>query len=223
MTIPNTDPGATTSGPKAESFVDWFHVNARWVTVGALAVVIAGAVAWYIPTQRTTRNVNADKALLSAKQSLASGNAQLAESDLKKVADRFAGAPAGTEAGILLAQIRYDKGEYQPAIADLQKLADKLGSDPAGASVQALIGDGYAQQNKPAEAAAAYEKAAGLTSMPNEQALYLVKAGHSYTDAGKQAEARKIWEGLAAHEENAAVAAEARVRLGELMAAAPKS
>jgi predicted negative regulator of RcsB-dependent stress response len=223
MTIPNTDTGATTSGPKAESFVDWFHVNSRWVTVGALVVVIGAAIAWYVPTQRATRNVNADKALLSAKQSLASGNAQLAESDLKKVADRFAGSPAGTEAGVLLAQIRYDKGEYQPAIADLQTLADKLGSDPGGASVQALIGDGYAQQSKPAEAAAAYEKAAGLTSLPNEKALYLAKAGRAFTDAGKQAEARKIWEGLAAHEENPGLAAEARVRLGELMASAPKS
>ncbi len=223
MTIPNTDSGVTMKEPKAESFMDWFHVNSRLVTIGALAVILAGGVAWYVPTYRAQKNANADKALMAAKQSAASGNLALAESDLKKVTERYAGMPAGTDAGMLLAQIKLDRQDYKGAQADLQALAEKVGGGPTGPAIQALIGDAIAQQNKPADAAAAYERAAGMTSMVNEKAMYLAKAGRSYLDAGKQPEARKIWETLAAQTENQGLAAEARVRLGEMTASVQKS
>ena len=41
--------------------------------------------------------------------------------------------------------------------------------------------------------------------------------------AGKKPEARRIWEGLAANQESPALAAEARVRLGELVASPARS
>jgi hypothetical protein len=59
--------------------------------------------------------------------------------------------------------------------------------------------------------------------MPNEKAFLMAKAGHAYMNANKNAEARKIWEALAAQQDNQAVATEARVRLGELSALAAQS
>jgi predicted negative regulator of RcsB-dependent stress response len=204
--------------PKAESFLDWFHVNSRLVSVGAVAVLLAGAVAWYIPRARMQKNENADKQLMAAKQSVNAGNLQLAESDLKKVADRYAGTPAGTEAGLLLGQIRLEKGDAAGAVTALQDLASKVGSDASAATVQGLLGDALAQANKTAEAAAAYEKGAELTSMPNERAMLLTKAGHAYQAAGKLPEAKKVWQALANQQDNQGLAGEARVRLGEIAA-----
>src|SRR3954468_21311712 len=123
MTTPTnqTDTGAFTAPqPKATSFVDWFHVNSRWVGVGAAAVAVAALVAWYVPHQKALASENADKMLLAAKQSLTSGNPQLAESDLKKVADKYAGTPSGMEAGLLVAQIHLTRNDAPGAVTFLQ-------------------------------------------------------------------------------------------------------
>jgi predicted negative regulator of RcsB-dependent stress response len=203
--------------PKVEGFMDWFHVNQRWVGVGAVVVLVAILGGWYVTRSKTLKNENADKQLLLAKQSVASGNTPLAESDLQKVADRFNGTPAGAEAGLMLGQIKLDKADYQGAATYLQQLADKL-DGPNAAAARGLLGDALSQLGKPAEAAAAYERAASETTMPNEKVLLLAKAGHAYLTAGKSPEARKIWEALAVQQDNQAVATEAHVRLGEMSA-----
>ena len=225
MTTPDTGAITPTRQPKAESFLDWFHINSKLVTVGAVVVLAAVGGSWYYQTAKTRKLVNADKQLLQAKQSLAPGNANLplAESDLKKVADRYAGTPAGTEAGMLLAQLKLEKGDNQGALTYLQEFAGKVKSGPTAASVRSLLGDAYAQMDKPAEAAAEYERAASLTEMPNEKAFLLSKAGHAFMTAGKNPEARRIWEGLAANQDSPGLATEARVRLGELAASAARS
>ena len=225
MTTPDTGSPTPARQPKAESFLDWFHINSRLVTVGAVVVLAAVGGAWYYQTAKTQKLQNADRQLLLAKQSLAPGNANLplAESDLRKVSDRYAGTPAGTEAGMLLAQLKLDKGDYQGAVTFLQELTGKVSTGPNAAAVRSLLGDAYAQLNKPAEAAAEYERAAGLTQMPNEKAFLLSKAGHAYMAADKRPEARRIWEGLATNQDSPGLAAEARVRLGELVASPARS
>jgi predicted negative regulator of RcsB-dependent stress response len=225
MTTPETGAPAPARQPKAESFLDWFHINSRLVTIGAIVVLAAVGGAWYYQTAKTRKLENADKQLLLAKQSLQPGNPNLplAESDLGKVADRYAGTPAGAEAGLLLGQLKLEKGDNQGAVTYLKGLADKLSTGPNASAIRGLLGDAYAQLEKPAEAAAEYERAAGLTAMPNEKAYLLSKAGHAYMVAGKNPEARRIWEGLAANQDSPALAAEARVRLGELVASPARS
>jgi Flp pilus assembly protein TadD len=123
---------------------------------------------------------------------------------------------------MLLAQLKLQKGDNQGAITVLQDLSGKLSTGPNAAAVRGLLGDAYSQSGKPAEAAAEYERAAGVTQMPNEKAYLLSKAGHSYMTAGKQPEARRIWESLATNQDSPGLAAEARVRLGELVASPAK-
>jgi len=207
----------TRDQPKVESFMDWFHVNSRWVGIGAVVVLAALAGTWYTMRAKSIKLENADRQLLIAKQSVASGNVPLAESDLQKVADRYAGTTAGAEAGLMLGQLRLEQGKYQEAADYLKGLVTRL-DGPNAASARSLLGDAYSQLGKTAEAAAEYEAAAGATNLPNEKAFYLSKAGNSYMAANKNAEARKIFEALAKQEDNAAIAAEARVRLGALTA-----
>ena len=225
MTTPDTGAPSPVRQPKAESFLDWFHINSRLVGIGAVVVLAAGAGAWYYQTAKTRKLQNADKQLLLAKQSLAPGNANLplAESDLRKVADRYEDTPAGTEAGMLFAQLKLEKGDNQGAATYLQTLAGKVSAGPNAASVRSLLGDAYAQLGKTAEAAAEYERAAALTEMPNERGFLLAKAGHAYMAAGKHPEARRIWEGLSTIQDSPGLASEARVRLGELVASPARS
>ena len=222
MTSPNTNAASASSEPKAESFLDWFHVNSRLVYVGAFVVAAAVGGAWYVSRAKAMKNANADRQLLTAKQSIASGNAQLAEADLRKVADRYEGTSSGTEAALLLGRLKLEKGDAQGAATYLRSVADGMKSGPSAAPARDLLGDAYAQLQRPADAAAEYERAAGLTTMPNEKAYLLTKAGHAYMAAGKTPEARRIWEGLAQQSDNPGVSSEARVRLGELSAAAAK-
>jgi predicted negative regulator of RcsB-dependent stress response len=216
MTHPLTDRN-NRDQPKVESFMDWFHVNSRWVGIGAVIALAAVAVTWYVMRSNAIKLENADRQLLVAKQSMASGNAPLAESDLQKVADRYSGTTAGAEAGLLLGQLRMEKGDYKGAADFLKGFSAKL-DGPNAAAAKGLLGDAYSQLQKPAEAAAEYEAAAATTTMVSEKAFYLARAGNAYAAANKNAEARKIWEALAKQDDNPAAAAEARVRLGALTA-----
>lgn len=199
--------------------MDWFHVNSRWVALGAAVVAIAGVVAWYVPHQRSLASQNADRMLLDAKRSLGSGNAPLAESDLKKVVERYGDTPSGIEAGMLVGQMHLERGDAAGAVTWLQTLASKAGTGSNAAAVRGLLGDALEQSGKTAEAAAEYEKAAGATKMPNERTVLQSKAGYAYMAAGKAAEARRVFGLLATQQESGAMAAEARVRLGELSVA----
>jgi predicted negative regulator of RcsB-dependent stress response len=225
MTTPDTGAPAPQRQPKAESFLDWFHINSRMISIASVAVLAALGGAWYYTTAKTRKLENADKQLLLAKQSLAPGNPnpQLAEADLKNVAARYSGTPAGAEAGLIYAQLQLEKGNNQGAVTYLQSLANDVKSGPNAAAIRSLLGDAQAQLGKPAEAAAEYERAAGLTEMPNEKAFLMSKAGHAFMAAEKHQDARRIWESLAANQESPGLAAEARVRLGELVASPARS
>src|SRR5258708_25154781 len=107
MTSPIKEPAAQ---PRAESFVDWFHINSRMVTAGA--VVVAAAAFGYWIVQRTAYNetISAARQLLVAKQSLNSGNEALAAADLKKGAAKYPSKPAGGRAGARFRQRPLGKG-----------------------------------------------------------------------------------------------------------------
>src|SRR4051812_476977 len=220
MTTPMID--APVAQPKAESFLDWFRINSRMVTIAAVVVAAAVFGFWFYNRSAVLKAENADRKLLAAKQSLGSGNLPLAQSDLKKVADQYPSTSAGAEAGMLLAQVKLEQGDYQGAVTTLKELTAKNSSGPYATPLRTLLGDAYSQLGKYAEAADEYSRAALATMAPNERALLLAKIGRAQTAAGNVAKAREAWESLANQTDNAGLAAEARVRLGELLATSAK-
>lgn len=222
MTHPISETGTAASQPKAESFLDWFQINSRLITIGAIVVAVVAFGVWFVQRKSLNETVSADRQLVVAKQSLQSGNLPLAEADLKKVADRYPDKAAGAEAGLLLAQVKIERADYTGAVTALRDLTTKVSSGPNAASVRGLLGDALAQLDKPADAAVEYEKAAAATTMPNEKSYWQSKAARSYLFAGKTVEARKLLEVLAAKTDNEAVSTEAHVRLGELAMAGKK-
>ena len=218
MTHPISDGDQTAAQPKAESFVDWFHINSRMISIGAIVVVGIAFGVWFVQRTALNETISANKQLLTAKQSLNSGNAPLAEADLRKVVGKYADKPAGTEAGLLLAQLKLDKGDYQGAVTDLKSLSGKVPGGPSAAAIRGLLGDAIEQLGKPADAAAEYETAAALAAGPNEKGFWMGKAGRAFLESGKTGEGRRIFEDLAAQHDNEASATEARIRLGEITA-----
>src|SRR3954470_13971325 len=205
---------AAVASDRGRDFMDWFQINSRYIGIGAAVVVVAAAGYWFYLRSQQIKTVNAERSLMQAEQSLQSGNAALATSDLQRVVTRYKGTSAGTEAAMLLAQTDYNAGKYQDGVKVLEEVSGKAGGSEA--SLQSLIGDGYSQLNKAVDAAKAYERAAQSAEYDTERAYYRSKAARSYTTAGNVAEAKRLWTQLAAEPKAQSVAAEARVRLAEL-------
>jgi predicted negative regulator of RcsB-dependent stress response len=171
---------------------------------------------WFFQRSRALRQQNAEKAYFQARQAAVAGNLPLAVSDLKKVVTRYQGTRAGTQAVLFLAQALYDQKKHKEGIAELEKA---LGDAPDDfiPSIHVMIAAGHEELKDFAAAAAAYKAASAATRFPAEKAQYLAAAGRAYMAGGKPAEAKAIWTELAA-DETGPMAAEARVRLGELSA-----
>ena len=215
MTSPKTKLSAE---DRAQTFIDWTRLNSKALTIGFLIVVIAAAALWFNQQQQRLRSAAAQKALLQARQSMFAGNVQLAQSDLQKVFSGYGKTSAGIEAAMLLSQIDYDQGKFQDGITRLQKIAGSSAVGSNESAVLSLEGEGYSQMGKGAEAAKAYERAAQATSFETEKSFQLSKAARAYQAAGDTAKARAAWTALLNDPKAQAVAAEARVRIGELTA-----
>lgn len=222
MTTPDLkgQDAATVKGDRADSaqsIIDWFQINSRYLTIGAVMVVVAAAGYWFWMRSNELKTANAEKMLVNARQSLASGNAQLGQSDLAKVVSRYGNTRPGIEAAMLLATSDYDQKKYPDGIKVLEGVVDNRAASPTRASIYALIGDGYAQEKKLAEAAKSYEKAADATDYAAEKAYNDAKAARTYTQAGDSANARRVW-GSLVDSKSGGVASEAKIRLAELTA-----
>ena len=201
--------------PRTESITDWLHVNSRLVgiAVGVVAVVALGG--WLYTRAQAGKELRAEQTLRRAEQSVAAGNAPLAQSDLEKLASGYRGTAGASQGAMLLAQLHMEKGEYQKAIDVLEKNA--AGRKDFEAPVEGMIANAYSQLNKPADAAAHYRKAAEATRFEAERDAYLADAARHLTAANDTASARQIWQTIAANARSE-FAPEARLRLGELTA-----
>jgi predicted negative regulator of RcsB-dependent stress response len=202
--------------------MDWIRANMRWVGIGAAVVVVAGGGWWVYTQSKLRKEQNAAQALFLAKQSVQAGNLVLAQSDLSKLVSRYSGTSAGSEGAMLLAQIDYDQNKYQEGITVLENAA-KGAPAPMEVQLRGLIGDGYLSLKNAPSAAKEYERAAEMTTFVLEKASQRAKAARAYAVAGDTAKARQIWTDLAADEKNPSIAAEAKVRLGELTAKIAKA
>lgn len=204
----------------AQTFIDWFRINTRWLTIGAGVVVVAAAGYWFYTRSAQIKRDRSARDLMAARQSIATGNAPLAQSDLQKLLTRYEGTPASVEAAMLLAELSYERGEYQKGIDALQKIDGDAGGANAASRVQGLIGDGQMQLGKVDDALASYQKAADVARTDGEKAVSLAKKARALMAVNKLEDAKKIWSELSSAAWATTVQAEAKVRLGEINALA---
>jgi tetratricopeptide (TPR) repeat protein len=211
---------ATTARPqlddRADSFFLWVQGHARQVAIAGIVVVAMGLGVWLWRQSQVARERNASIDLLSASQTIQSGNVALAQSDLEKLVARYAGTNAAAQAAFELATIYYGQGQYDRGIALLEKLAESSDDGLVKAMAENGIAAGYEGAGKFADAAIHYRRAADLTRLADERDVYLANAARAYQAAGNKAEAVALWRRLV--DSGGTQAPEARVRLGELTA-----
>ena len=215
MTTPNTT-SKTRYAASDESFSDWILLHKRAVTWGIVAVAALVAIFWFVQRQRTIKAQRAESAYFQARRSAAAGNMPLAVSDLQKVAARYEGTLAGTQASLSLAQALYEQKKFKDGVEALKK-AESSAPDDLKASVHVLEADGYEEMKNFGAAAEQYKLAVQATRFPAEKTQYEAAAARAYMAAGKLPEAKAIWTELA-KDETGPEAAEAKVRLGEVTA-----
>lgn len=203
-----------------ESLVDWLQANSRVVlsVLGGAAVIAAAVVLWR--SSVSTKMSRASAALSTAQLPFQAGDYKSAETELAKVATRYAGTMAGAQAAMLQAQAMFEQEKFKDGVAALQKGMAAAPAE-AKASFQQLLAVGAEGLGDWAGAAKLYSDAAAATSAGSEKALLQASQARALTKAGKGAEAMVIWRSLAS-DESGPVVQEARVRMGELMAAGVK-
>lgn len=200
------------------SWADWFQANSRTLSIVIGLVAVASVSGWFYVRSGQIKRLNAERALGQATQSLSAGNQALAATDLQKVAVRYVGTPAGTQAALLLAQMHFDRGAFADGQKALEPYRSARSAGASLADVWSLVADGQLGAGQAVEAAASYQKAADATEQPGYRAVLRAKAARALMSAGKDAEARAIWERLAADPDASVVKVEAELRLGELSA-----
>ena len=214
-----TNPAASIDDGQSQSALEWLEANQRLLTIAAVVIVLAAGVFWLVQRNRADRAISADKGLETARRDMALGNLQLAQSDLGRLVKDYSGTYSGTEGAMMLAQLSYDQGKFADG---MQTLHTALGSAPAPMlfEINDLIGAGSLGLNKPLDAAKSYEAAAAATTYAGERANERSKAASAYRSGGDLAKAKAIWTDLSTDYKNPGIAAEAKVRLGEVEAAA---
>ena len=199
---------------RTESALDWARAHAKPIGI-ALAVVALAAIVWVVAKQYRDRQADAaDVALNRARQSYSQGNLPLAQTDLRRVITRFGGSAAGSQATMLLAQAFYEQGKPD---SGLNVLNEGKPADTDEAAFEALKGAGLEQKKEYVQAAERYRTASKLAKDKIPKDRYLADAARALTTGGKKDEAAKIWSTLA-NDNASSFAAEAHVRLGELVA-----
>jgi tetratricopeptide (TPR) repeat protein len=215
MTTPNI-PARKRYGADDESFTEWFMLHKREVTWAVVALAIIAGSAWFYERSQSIKGQRAEAAYFQARQSAAAGNLPLAVSDLQKVVNRYEGTNAGTQAALTLAQTLYDQKKFKDGLAVLKKAEAKAPGD-FRPSIHVLEAAGYEEQKDLVAAAEQYKLAAEATRFPVDKSEYQAAAARDYMAGGKIEQAKAIWTALA-KDETGPVAAEARVRLGEIEA-----
>ncbi|HYN81178.1 MAG TPA: tetratricopeptide repeat protein [Gemmatimonadaceae bacterium] len=198
---------------------DWLELHSKAVTGAVVAIAVLVGGFWFYTRSENLKGERAERAYYAAEQSMAAGNLPLAESDLRKMITRYDGTPAAKQAVLTLAQLEYDQGKYQEGITILKQAIPKLeSSEEFAASGHVLLAAGYEQLRRFVEAAAEYQAAAKKARFDQDRQRYESLAANAYLLGGRKEDAKRIWSVLAA-DSKGTVAGEARVRLGEMLAA----
>jgi predicted negative regulator of RcsB-dependent stress response len=213
-----TAPSAGHKPSTEEAIIEWFQGHVRALTIAVVVLAIGAGAYWFYNRSVDIKNQNAERALNTALQSIQAGNKALATSDLQKVVDRYSDTQSGIEAGLLLAQLDFNDKKVPEGV----KLLDGLTSSGAAklqlASIYSLMGDGQMQGAKFADAAKSYGQAVEASQSDLDKSFEMSKQARALALAGDTASATAIWQKLANDPKAQGVAAEARVRLGELEA-----
>lgn len=208
--------GGDVAEARYSEMFDRYKQHLGWIGV---VIILAGVGTWFYFRSESIKSGRADAAYEAALQSVSSGNLPLAQSDLSKAAIRYAGTNGGTESAMALAKIYYQQNKYQEGVTALRAPAADKGDLQYEARL--LTAAGYEGLTQWPQAAKEYEAAASIARFDGDRASAQAMAARAYQAGGDKATATKIWTELMG-DPKGTFATEAKIRLGELQAAAIK-
>ena len=219
MTKTKTPSALAADDLDVESLMDTLRAHGRSITIGSIVVVVVagGLLLWRLSVNQ--KNERAERALTEATNAFYQGNRPLAATELKSLADRYRDTPAGVEGAMVLAQMDFEEARWADGLKVLEAATKSSAIEQFRAPIDGLMGGAYADLKQYDDAVKHYRAAMSESEYQSVKDVYEADAARILALSGKKAEARKIWESLAAKPESPSVA-EAKVRLGELDAAA---
>ena len=125
----------------AESTV-WARQNQRILTIVSVVLVVGGLAFLYYRNWHAKHLNQAAGELTAVRQSVLSGNHQLAMRDLKQYIAKFGDTPSGDEARLMLAQVQMEEGQGPAAVETVKPLAGNPAKSQ-GATAALLLGSAY--------------------------------------------------------------------------------
>ncbi len=169
----------------------WAREHGRRVLIiGAVAVVLLVAFILY-RNYRADLQENAASELNRVRQTVLSGNRQLAVSDLNKFIGLYGKTESGVEARTMLAQMYLAMNQPQQAVTAIQPIADDVGDSPAAAF---LLAAAYEALKQPDRAEETYLKIADDAQFGFEQREALERAAGLRLQQGNPAGAIELYD-----------------------------
>lgn len=191
------------------------HVRLLFGIVGAGLLVVAIVV-----FSRNASSQSAERAagiMAAAQSELSRGSLEPAAARLQEVIANMGGTPAGKQAYLVLADVRYNQGRFQEAADVYEAALDVVGDDPIlGGTVRRGLAACRENLGQPDAAAALYQELADATESFALRAELLMAAARNYVKAGRVDAARTVYQELAENPENTRIATDAALRLAEL-------
>ncbi len=196
--------------------VPWYRDRNRRLLAGAIVLVLAALVGWFVVTSGRRKEEFASRSLGQARAIAEAGNLPLASSELQKLIQTYKGTDAASEAVITLNQVRLVNGQSELAAVGLR---DFLATKPPAkyvAPANGLLGTSLEMARKWPDAADAYTRAYEAADVEYLRGRYLLDAGRAYLEAGKKEEAATAYRTLIQKHPKSSSMTEAQVRLAEL-------
>jgi predicted negative regulator of RcsB-dependent stress response len=130
----------------------WARQHGRILLIGGIVLFVLLAGGIYYRNYRAQLHEQATAQLNQVRQTVLSGNKQLAVTDLKNYIARFGNTAAGAEARTMLAQLYLSQNQPQEAVTAIEPIADEVDKSPAATFLLASAYEALKQSDKAEQA-----------------------------------------------------------------------
>jgi predicted negative regulator of RcsB-dependent stress response len=169
----------------------WAKTHGRTLLIGGVILFVLLAAGIYYRNYRATLHERAAADLNQVRQTVLSGNKQLAVSDLKSYVSKYGSTPSGAEARTMLAQMHLSLGQPQEAVTTIQPLADDVAKAPSAAF---LLAGAYEALNQLDKAEQTYLEIADKARFGFEKREALERAANLRAEKGNTAGAVELYD-----------------------------
>jgi TolA-binding protein len=199
--------------------VDYARAHARWLAVFIGLAFVVLVVTLVLVQSRAKASREASLALMRAQTLAMNGSYAEALPQLEALTGQFGSTRAGRDGRLFLAAGQLAAGNPTAAEQGFRKFLASRSSDTlAESAARRGLAGSLVDQGKDAEGAAEYQKAARIAGNPLAADDWLL-AGLAFQRDGQRDAAAQAFQEIIANYPRSSVAAEARVRLREALAA----